>query len=113
MIVDKLFQVDNAEDLLVPTEAEPTHQLSQIEENAIYYAVGYVAYKLIKKYRQKGRQLKLWEHYCPWLVKMLLGTSLRTPAHTWTMSKRGPALMIGEACGMYLMIHIGAFSPLR
>ena len=51
--MDKLFQVDNAEDLLVPTEAEPTRQLSQIEENAIYYAAGYVAYKLIKNIGRK------------------------------------------------------------
>ena len=56
MIVDRLFQVDNAEDQLVPTEAESTRQLSQIEENAIYYAAGFVVYKLINKHRQSTEE---------------------------------------------------------
>ena len=54
--MDRLFQVDNAEDQLVPTEAESTRQLSQIEENAIYYAAGYVVYKLINKHRQSTEE---------------------------------------------------------
>jgi len=50
MIVDKLLQVDKTEDMLVSSVAETTCQLSQVEENAIYSAAGYVAYKLIKRY---------------------------------------------------------------
>jgi len=52
MIVDRLFQVEKTEDLVVvPSVAEPTRQLFQVEGNAVYYAAGYVVYKLIKRYR--------------------------------------------------------------
>ena len=47
MIVDRLFQVEKTEDLVVPSVAEPTRQLSQVEENAVYYAAGYVIVKAL------------------------------------------------------------------
>ena len=55
MIVDRLFQVDDTslQDLQPPL-VEPSHQLTVIEENAVYYAAGYVIHKLIKKYRQSS-----------------------------------------------------------
>lgn len=64
MIVDRLFQVDDTslQDLQPPL-VEPSHQLTVIEENAVYYAAGYVIHKLIKKYRQSSddQALKIME----------------------------------------------------
>ena len=53
MIVDRLFEVSNdtIEELQL---SEPSRQLTIIEENAVYYAAGYILQKLIKKYRQRS-----------------------------------------------------------
>ena len=58
MIVDRLFQVDNTtvQDLQLP---EPSRQLIIVEENALYYAAGYVIQKLIKKHRQRSDEQAL------------------------------------------------------
>ena len=58
MIVDRLFQVDNTtvQDLQPP---EPSRQLTIVEENALYYAAGYVIQKLIKKHRQRSDEQAL------------------------------------------------------
>ena len=58
MIVDRLFQVDNTtvQDLEQP---EPSRQLTIVEENALYYAAGYVIQKLIKKHRQRSDEQAL------------------------------------------------------
>ena len=58
MIVDRLFQVDNTtvQDLQQP---EPSRQLTIVEENALYYAAGYVIQKLIKKHRQRSDEQAL------------------------------------------------------
>jgi len=56
MIVDRLFRVDQTVDLPVHPAADTARQLSQVEENAIYYAAGYVVYKLIKRYRQSTKE---------------------------------------------------------
>ena len=59
MIVDRLFQVDNTltvQDLQPP---EPSCQLTIVEENALYYAAGYVIQKLIKKHRQRSDEQAL------------------------------------------------------
>ena len=56
--MDRLFQVDNTtvQDLEQP---EPSRQLTIVEENALYYAAGYVIQKLIKKHRQRSDEQAL------------------------------------------------------
>ena len=58
MIVDRLFEINNdtIEEL---QQSEPSRQLTIIEENAVYYAAGYIMQKLIKKYRQRSDEQSL------------------------------------------------------
>ena len=58
MIVDRLFEINNdtIEELQL---SEPSRQLTIIEENAVYYAAGYIMQKLIKKYRQRSDEQSL------------------------------------------------------
>ena len=113
MIVDRLFQVDKTEDMLVSPETEPTRQLSQVEENAIYYAAGYVVYKLIKRYRQSTdeRALKIVGALLTMIGQDAVGDMPQDTSSYLDYVKT--VLMTGEACGMYLMTHIDVFLPLK
>ena len=60
MIVDRLFQVDDSpvQDLQ-RSLVEQSRQLTIVEENAVYYAAGYVIHKLIKKHQQSSNKQAL------------------------------------------------------
>ena len=60
MIVDRLFQVNNDIILQALQLPEPSCQLTVVEENAVYYAAGYIINKLIKNTGkgQMNRHLK-------------------------------------------------------
>ena len=51
MIVERLMN-NNTSSNTPAAQEEPTHEFSTIEENAIYYASGFVIRKLLKKYMQ-------------------------------------------------------------
>ena len=59
MIVDRLFQVNDDTILQALQLPEPSRQLTIVEENAVYYAAGYIINKLIKKYRQRSDEQAL------------------------------------------------------
>ena len=46
--MDRLFQVNDGTMVQVLQLPKPSHQLTMVEENAMYYAAGYVIQKLIK-----------------------------------------------------------------
>ena len=60
MIVDRLFQINDDTILQALQLPKPSHQLTVVEENAVYYAAGYVINKLIKNTGkgQMNRHLK-------------------------------------------------------